>query len=193
MAMSLIWTLLVALSLFYSVLNGRGAEVSAAALEGARSGITLALSIAGPICLWNGLNEVMSRSGISARLAKILSPLLKRLYPVSSKNPEIMQAISANVSANFLGLGNAATPLGIKATRLMKEKSGSSFATDEMCLLIIINTASIELIPTTVASLRAAAGAASPFDIMPAVWLTSICSVCAGITAAFLFKRCWKA
>ena len=100
-----------------------------------------------------------------------------------------MDALSSNVSANLLGLGNAATPAGIKAAVGLKRLSGLSSASDELCLLVVMNTASIQLLPTTVASLRASFGAASPFDILPAVWLSSILSVTVGILAAKLFQR----
>ena len=104
-----------------------------------------------------------------------------------------MGYLTANVAANLLGLGNAATPMGIAAVRRMQQHSGSARATDEMCRLIVLNTASIQLLPTTVAAVRAANGAAAPFDILPAVWLTSVCSVTAGLLAAFLFGRASRA
>lgn len=192
MILSYIWTGFVVISIIFSLINGNTAAVSSAALEGAANAVTLCLSMAGAMCLWSGVCQVMSDSGISGKLTKVLSPVLKRLYPKSSKHPETIDAIAANVSANLLGLGNAATPLGIKAVSLMKQRSGSEEATDEMCLLIVMNSASIELIPSTAAAIRAAAGSAAPFDILPAVWITSICSVCAGICAAKVLSRVWK-
>jgi spore maturation protein A len=114
------------------------------------------------------------------------------LFPGVRHNKEAMEAVSANVSANLLGLGNAATPLGIKAATEMSKQSRGGVATDDLCMLVVINTASIQLIPATVGALRAAAGAARPFDILPAVWLSSLASVTVGILAAKLLRRVWR-
>jgi len=102
-----------------------------------------------------------------------------------------MDSISANVSANLLGLGNAATPLGLDAARRMSRTSGA-VASDALCMLVVCNTASIQLIPTTVATVRAAAGCAAPFDILPAVWLASVISVGVDIAAAKVCARLWR-
>jgi spore maturation protein A len=136
--------------------------------------------------------EVMRRSGISNSLKNLLLPFLGRLFPASKNNKSIMEAVSANVSANLLGLGNAATPLGIKAATEMAGSLSDGAATDDMCTLVVMNTASIQLIPATVAAVRAAAGAVNPFDILPAVWVSSLSSVTVGIIAAKLFRRFWR-
>lgn len=192
MAMSIIWTGMVAISILFSIFGNCTQAVSAAALEGAAAGIRLALSLAGALCLWSGLVRVMEYAGLNRVLARMLSPLLRRLYPQASQDEKAIGSISANVSANLLGLGNAATPLGIEATRRMRELTDSDEASDEMCRFVVMNTASIQLIPSTVAAARAAAGAASPFDILPAVWVTSLCSVSVGLAAAFFFRRVWR-
>lgn len=126
-------------------------------------------------------------------LSSALSPLLRALFPRASRDSETLGALSANVSANLLGLGNAATPMGIRAAQGMAAQSKRGVASRELCLLVVINTASIQLLPTTVAAVRAANGAAAPFNILPAVWLTSVCSVTAGLLAAFLFGRASRA
>ena len=190
MAMSFIWTGMVLFSLLFALPGGCAGAVSAAALEGAASGVRLSLSLAGTLCLWSGLVKVMEQAGLDRKLARLLSPLLRRLFPEAGKDEQTMGRICANVSANLLGLGNAATPLGIEAVRRMK--GGADTASNELCRLVVMNTASIQLLPTTVAALRGAAGAASPFDILPAVWVTSLCSVSAGLAAAFLFQRVWR-
>lgn len=177
------------ISLVYALITGRVAEISAAAIEGAGAAVTLCISLCGMICLWSAVMELMSRSGLSAKLSRLLRPLLGRLFPRAVGDGETMEALSANVSANLLGLGNAATPAGIKAALGLKRLSGKSGASNELCMLVVMNTASIQLLPTTVAALRASMGAASPFDILPAVWLTSLVSVSAGITAAKIFER----
>ena len=190
MAMSLIWTGMVLLSLLFALTGGCAGAVSAAALEGAAAGVRLSLSLAGTLCLWSGLAKVMEQAGADRLLARLLSPLLRRLFPEAGRDSHTMGRICANVSANLLGLGNAATPLGIEAVRRMKGPGDT--ASDEMCRLVVMNTASIQLLPTTVAALRASAGAASPFDILPAVWVTSLLSVSAGLTAALLLQRVWR-
>ena len=192
MAMSVIWTGMIAVSILFSLFGGCAPQVSAAALEGASAGIRLALSLAGSLCLWSGLVKVMEAAGLNRLLAKGFAPLLRRLYPEASRDETALGFISANVSANLLGLGNAATPLGIEAARRMQQLSGGDTATDEMCRFVVMNTASIQLIPATVAAVRAAAGSASPFAILPAVWVTSLCSVSAGLAAAFAFARLWR-
>lgn len=191
MAMTFLWMGMVAASIICGLATGHMTQVSAAATEGAAAAVELCLSMAGVMCLWCGVMEVMKRCGLLRQLERMLRPLLGRLFPESKKQPEIMEKIAANVSANLLGLGNAATPLGIQAVRRMSRQC-NGVASDEMCLFIVCNTASIQLIPTTVAAVRSAAGAASPFDILPAVWLASALSVTVGICAAKLLRRVWR-
>lgn len=191
MAMTWTWTVMVVLSLVCGLWTGQMDAVAAAAMEGASSAIDLALSMAGIMCLWSGVMEVMNACGISAGLAKSFRPVLRRLLPQASRDEETLAAVTANVSANLLGLGNAATSLGIQAARRMAVGCGG-IASNELCLLVVLNTASIQLLPTTIASVRAAAGSAAPFDILPAVWISSIVSVAAGLGAAWLFSRFGK-
>ena len=181
MEMAWVWTGMVTLSLVFGLLSGNLDAVANAALEGARSAIELSLAMAGVLCLWSGVMEIMNACGLSAGLARLFRPVLRRLLPNACKDPETLAAVSANVSANLLGLGNAATPLGIRAARRMAKGCGG-VASDEL------NTASIQLIPATIASVRAAAGCETPFDILPAVWLASVLSVAAGLTAERLLS-----
>nr|WP_325211679.1 spore maturation protein A [uncultured Oscillibacter sp.] len=188
MEMAWVWTGMVTLSLVFGLLSGNLDAVANAALEGARSAVELSLSMAGVLCLWSGVMEIMNACGLSESLARLFRPVLRRLLPEASRDPETLAAVSANVSANLLGLGNAATPLGIRAARRMA-KGCNGAASDELCRLVVLNTASIQLIPATIASVRAAAGCGTPFDILPAVWLASVLSVTAGLTAAWLLSR----
>lgn len=191
MAMSVIWTGMVLISIVCGLATGRGPAVAAAAMEGAAAGVELCLGMAGILCLWMGVMEVMKRSGLSEKLSRLLRPLLGRLYPEFAGDRAVMDAVSANVSANLLGLGNAATPLGLEAARMMSRRS-PGVASDALCMLVVCNTASIQLIPTTVAAVRAGAGSAAPFDILPAVWLASVISVSVGVLAAKLFSSVWR-
>ncbi|MBU5435804.1 spore maturation protein A [Pseudoflavonifractor sp. MSJ-37] len=188
MGMSVMWTAMVGIAVLCGIGTGQGAEVAAAAVEGASAAVELCLSMAGMLCLWMGVMEVMERSGLSDGLSMLLRPVLRRLWPDFAEDGETMDAIAANVSANLLGLGNAATPLGIRAARRMSRRS-PGVASDALCLLVVCNSSSIQLIPATVASVRAAAGCAAPFDILPAVWLASGISVSVGILAAGLMGR----
>ena len=192
MLLSYVWIIMVILSIFCSILTGRTAQTGSAALIGAQNGVTLALSLCGSLCLWSGFAKLTEKSGLARRFSALLRPLLSRLFPEASRDPAALQDLCGNLTANFLGLGNAATPMGISAVRRMHELSGRAEASDEMCRLIVLNTASIQLIPSTVGAVRASLGSARPFDILPAVWLTSACSVTAGLLAARLFSRRWR-
>lgn len=191
MAMAAIWTGMVVASILCGLALGNGAQVAAAAMEGAGAAVELCLSMAGILCLWMGVMEVMRRAGLAQGLSRLLRPVLGRLYPNFAGDRAVMDSISANVSANLLGLGNAATPLGMQAARLMSRRS-PGVACDGLCMLVVCNTASIQLIPTTVAGVRAAAGCQTPFDILPAVWLASALSVSAGIGAAWVLSKLWR-
>lgn len=191
MAMSIIWTGMVLVSILCGLATGRGPAVATAALDGAAGAVELCLSLAGVLCLWMGVMEIMRRSGLSQKLSRLLMPVLRRLYPAFARDREVMDTIAANVSANLLGLGNAATPLGLEVARKMSRRT-PGVANDALCMLVVCNTASIQLIPTTVAAVRAGAGCAAPFDILPATWLASAISVSVGILAAKLFAKIWR-
>lgn len=190
MAMTVFWVAMVVISLVCGLATGNLSQVSQAASEGAQSAVTLCISMAGMLCLWNGVLEVMNRSGLTQKLRVLLLPVLRRLYPDFRGDGAVLDAVSANVCANLLGLGNAATPFGIRAAKGMAEHYRGR-AGDGLCLLVVCNTASIQLLPTTVAAIRSAAGCASPFDILPAVWLSSALALGAGLAAAKLLGRVW--
>lgn len=189
MLMSGIWILFLFLSIICAAMEGRSPELSAAALKGAQSGIELSIAIAGSICLWSGVGVMMERGGLTKAMAHLLRPFLRLLFPSTRSDPLLATELSGNICANILGLGNAATPMGIRATRRMLRKPG--VATDEMCRLIVLNTASIQLIPGNVTAIRAELGASAPFEILPAVWITSLCSASLGLIAAWLLGRFW--
>lgn len=191
MAMAWIFTGMIVISVLFGMYNGTMDAVSAAAVSGANDAITLCISLLGVICLWSGVLEIMDQSGLSKLVAAAFRPALKKLFPDAANDPITLSAISANISANLLGIGNAATPLGIQAAQRMA-KGCSGVASDSLCRFIVLNTASIQLIPATVAGVRAACGAAEPFDILPAVWFSSVLSVAAGLLAARILQSIWK-
>ncbi len=189
MLLSWIWIFLIGAAILCAAVTGRGHDLSGAVMDGAQSGITLSISIAGSLCLWSGVGRLMDAGGLAGLLSRVLSPILHRLFPSTVADKKLGGALSANICANILGLGNAATPMGIQAVKRMVDPARPGRATDEMCRLIVLNTASIQLIPTTVAAVRSGLGALSPFDILPAVWFTSVCSAGLGLTAACLLGR----
>ena len=190
MVMARIWCGIGIICIFSAILTGQGGALAAAVPAGAQAGAELALSLTGSLVLWTGVGTLLEAGGVTALLSKLLAPLLRRIFPGTQEDPALARDLSGNICANFLGLGNAATPMGILAVRRMVRRPG--LATDEMCRLIVLNTASIQLIPANVAAVRGSLGSAAPFDILPAVWITSLCSAGLGMAAAWALGRVWK-
>lgn len=189
MLMSRVLTVLCLLSLVMGLLTGRMEQVSQATLSGAQEAVQLLLKMGGTLCLWNGVMEVMSRSGLSAKVAHLLQPLISLLFGSYARDAAARDAIARNMAANLLGLGSAATPSGLQAAKRLKELSDRRGAIPHgVFLLMVINTASLQLLPTTVAAVRSSLGAAQPFDILPAVWLSSAVSVATAVAAAKFFR-----
>lgn len=189
MAMTWIWTLLTGGGILCALVLGRGAELAAAIPRGAQEGVTLALSLGGSLCLWSGVGRLMEALGITGLLSRLLRPFLYRLFPESRADPVLARSLSGNICANFLGLGNAATPMGMDAARRLRQGDSASHS---LCRLIVLNTASIQLIPANVAAVRSGLGCQTPFDILPAVWVTSLCSAGLGLAMAVLLGKVWK-
>ena len=177
--LDILFTVLLFLALVSALLSGSEEAAGRALLEGGAAAVRFCLDITGSLCLWSALSELMVRSGWSGRLARMLRPLLRRLFPLSAQDPHIEAALSEN----------AATPAGIRAARGMAALGDKG--REELAMLVVLNTASLQILPGTIAALRANAGAAAPFDVMPAVWLSSLISVSVGLAAAFLFKKRW--
>ena len=191
MVMSRILCAMILISIIGAICTKNGAALSSAVITGAQAGITLSISMAGSLCLWSGVGKLMERSGMTTALSRLIRPLLYKLFPSTRKDTALGGFLSANICANLLGLGNAATPMGIQAVKSMSRYAPEGTTTDEMCRLIVLNTASIQLIPATVAAVRASLGCVTPFDILPAVWVTSLCSASLGIAAAWYLGRVW--
>lgn len=192
MVMSWIFTGFLLLSVLFAAFTGNHSQLAAAITQGAQAGVTLCISIAGAICLWTGVGKLMEKAGLTQQLSKLLRPLLRRVFPSTRQDKKLENHLSANICANFLGLGNAATPMGIQAVKRMIDPKKPTSATDEMCRLVVLNTASIQLIPASVAAVRSSLGCATPFDILPAVWLTSLCSAGLGVLAAWFLGKLWR-
>lgn len=191
MVMSWIFTGITVISIVAAILTGQGSALAASITQGAQAGVELVISLAGAICLWAGVGVLMEKAGITKMLCAVFQPLLGRIFPSFKHDPILAGHLSANVCANFLGLGNAATPMGIQAAQRMALDSNGR-ATDELCRLIVLNTASIQLIPANVAAIRSGYGCTTPFDILPCVWITSICSASMGLLAAWCMGKVWK-
>lgn len=192
MVMSWIFSILVSVSVAAALWLGKGSDLAAAIPQGAQAGVSLAISMAGSICLWTGVGKLMEKAGFTAFLSRLLRPLLEKVFPSTKKDSVLSGHLSSNICANFLGLGNAATPMGIQAAHRLAAKRNDGTACDELCRLIVLNTASIQLIPANVAAVRTSLGCATPFDILPAVWVTSFISAGLGLCAAWLLGRVWR-
>ena len=164
-------------------------ELSNSVLSGAADAAELSFSMLGIMCLWTGLAKIAEKSGLNEIIVKLLRPLTKILFPSLDKNSAAMKAIVMNIVANLLGMGNAATPLGLKAMGELKKtsKNGNS-ATNEMCMFAIINTASIQILPSTLIALRQSYSSENPGEIIFPVWITSIAVIVIAVTLAKFFS-----
>ena len=180
-----IWFGMITVSFVCAIATGHTDELSKAALQGADKAINLIISMAGVMCLWTGMMKIADKGGLTAIIARILSPLLSKIMPDYKKDSPAMRAVSANVTANLLGLGNAATPFGLAAMKEMqKTNTLKTQPNNSMVMFVVINTASIQIIPTTIAALRQASGSEQPYDILPYIWVVSVLSLIVGITVA---------
>ncbi len=192
--MDYVWAGLLVIGFIAGILNGRLEEVTKAAFSSAGRAVELSIGLLGMICLWSGLMRIMKESGMIKIIARLARPFLRLLFPQLAGNENAMGAIVMNLAANFMGLGNAATPLGIKAMEeLQKVNARKDTATDMMCMFLVLNTSAIQLIPATVIAIRSDAGSAAPADIISCVWAVSLCGSITGITAAIMLKRCFRA
>ncbi len=188
--MNYIWVFMIVGSYLYSFFAGTTDAVTQSVFLGAEKATEMVLSLVGMMCLWTGLLEVAEKAGITKKTEKLLSPVTRVLFPTIPDNAPAKSAIVMSMTANLLGLSNAATPLGLAAMKHLNDRNLTPHvATDEMCMFVVINTASITLIPTTLLTLRTAAGSAAPFEILVPVWICSFLSVSAGILAAKYYAR----
>lgn len=192
--MKWIFTVMLAAATVCGGLTGRMEEVSNAALTGGQEAVSLALRLTAALCLWSGVLKVAEAAGLTDRIAGLLSPVLGRIFPRLEKGDPARRYIAMNMTANLLGLGNAATPFGLKAAEALAARGEPGRASNELIYLVVLNTASLQLLPTTVASLRAVHGAAAPLDILPAVWLSSAAALFTALGTAWLLgrRRAWR-
>lgn len=187
--MNYIFAGIILISLVCAIITGKTENLSEAIVNGASESVKLLMTMAGMLTLWSGIMEIADKGGLTKLLCKILSPLLKLLFKNVEKDSKALKYISMNVSANLLGIGNAATPFGIQAVKELKRLNhDSDTASDDMVVFVVMNTASIQLIPTMVAALRQNYGSAHPFSILPCVWISSACALTTGLFIAKFFK-----
>lgn len=189
-----IWPILIIFSFIYSIFNGNVDKLNNSIFESFDEVIKLSMTLLGTTCLWCGLMEIVKNTSIMTKLTKILRPIIERLFPETKTNKEAMDNITMNTISNFLGLGNAATPAGIKAMEALQQSNvDKKRLTDSMMMLIVVNTTSIELIPTTVISIRAALNANNPAGIIVPIWISTLIGTLVGIIATkILIKRSLK-
>ena len=180
-----IWSALVILSVICSVLLGNTENLSNAIVDSGASAIELLLTMAGVMCLWSGIMKIAQESGLTAIIAKLFSPLLRLVFPRLDKDSEAFGSITMNITANLLGLGNTATPFGLKAMeQLHTLNNKSDTASDEMVIFVVMNTASLQLLPTMLGSLRQSYGSSAPFEILSPVWISSACALTVALILA---------
>ena len=185
-----LWVGIVLLSMLWGGITGQMESVNEALLSGGSDALKLMMTLGGAMCLWSGFLRVADRAGVTRGISRLTAPVMRWLFPSLPADGEACRAISMNIAANVLGLGNAATPLGLNAMRRLQEVNPhKDRATRDMVVFAVLNTASVQLLPTTVAALRMQAGSAAPLSILPAVWVTSLASATVAVTAAKTFGK----
>lgn len=188
--LNIIWPVFLIISFIYAILSGRVAEVNSSIFESTKSAVELCISLLGTICLWNGIMQIASKTNIVKHLNKILNPIMKKLFPDIRKDDKVHKEIAMNIIANIMGIGNAATPLGLKAMKSMqkmnKEKNKLS---NSMAMFIVLNTASIQIIPTTVIAIRSSLGSNNPTAMIIPVWISTILAAGSAVISAKLLMK----
>lgn len=188
-----IWMGLLLIGFAVGIANGRINEVTKAAMDSAQSAVTVCIGLLGVMCLWTGLMKVAEKSGLVTGISRLVRPVMTFLFPGIPKDHPALGAIVMNLVANFLGLGNAATPLGIKAmNQLQTLNKDKKTATDSMCMFLVMNTAAIQLVPASIIALRTSAGSRKPAEIIVCIWIASVCATVMGIIAAKLLSKVWN-
>lgn len=184
-----IWFGMIVLSVVCAIANGRLGELSPALLEGAGNAVELSLALLGSMCAWLGFLRVAEDSGLTQLLAEAFSPLIDRLFPDYREDQEVKGKICMNLSANLLGLGNAATPLGLSAMKAMSARAGERQPSRGMVLFVVMNTASLQILPVNLAAIRAKCGSAAPFGVLPEVWVTSLGALVTAVMVCKILER----
>ena len=185
-----IWPFFIIISFIFALFTGNISEYNNSIFSSCSQAVELIIKLFGTMCLWNGLMQIVQETSLMKRLSNMISPLMKFLFPKMQKEDKEYKEITINIIANLLGIGNAATPLGLKAMQTMQEKNPKKDTiTDSMAIFIVLNTASLQLIPSTVIAVRASLGSANPSQIIVPVWIATIVADIAGITASKILMK----
>lgn len=188
-----IWSIFIIISFIYAILRGNVEELNNSIFSSTESAVQLSITLLGTICLWNGIMQIAQKTTLIEKLTKIFRPIINFLFPEMKHNKKAKEEISMNVIANVLGLGNAATPLGLKAMKTMQEENTEKDTlSNSMAMFIVLNTASLQIIPTTVIAIRAGLGSQNPSQIIFAVWGATITAVVVGVIVTKIFIKCSK-
>ncbi len=188
--LNIIWPAFIAISFIYALVSGNIENASNGIFESCESAVELTITFFGTICLWNGIIAICKETSLMSKLSKLLKPVINFLFPELKRNNQAKEEISMNIIANLLGLGNAATPLGLKAMETMqKENPKKDTLSNSMAMFIVLNTASLQLIPTNVIAIRSSLGSSAPSNIILQVWVASIIAAVVGITATKIFMK----
>ena len=187
-----IWPIFIIISIIYAIIAGNLENLNLAITSSSQSAVSLTLTLIGTTCLWSGLIEIASNTNIIKYLKKFLRPVITRLFP--NLNSLVYDKVTMNIISNILGLGNAATPLGLQAMEEMqKENLNKEYLSDNMMILIVLNTSSLQIIPTTIIAIRTSLGSNNPTRIIFPVWFSTICAGIVGIIVTkliiFLTKK----
>ncbi len=188
--LNLVWPIFIIISFSYAIFSGNLQNLNSSIFESVESAVNLSITMLGTMCLWSGIMNIATNTNIMKILNTLLRPIIKFLFPEIKENQKAQSEISMNMVANILGLGNAATPLGLKAMEtLQKENKNKEALSNSMIMLIVINTASIQIIPTTIIAIRSSLGAKNPTSIIVPVWIATICAAVIGVTVAKLLIK----
>ena len=191
--LNILWPIFIIISVICAIFSGNLQNLNKSIFESTESAVSLILTLIGMTCLWSGIMEIASQTNIIELLKKVLTPIIKKLFPDITVKSRAYDNITMNIIANILGLGNAATPLGLKAmNELQKENENKDTLSDSMMMLIVLNTASLQIIPTTVISVRSSFGSKDPTQIIVPVWLSTICAAFVGIVCCKIIIKCKK-
>ncbi len=188
--LNILWPIFIIISYIYAIFTGNVNEINNSVFESCESAVKLTITFLGTMCLWSGIMQIAKKTTLIDKLTKLLTPIMKILFPEIQKGNPVHKEISMNMVANILGLGNAATPLGLKAMKtLQKDNPKKDTLTNSMAMFIIINTASIQIIPTTVIAIRSSLGSTNPTQIIIPVWIATLVAAMAGITTAKILMK----
>ena len=190
---NIVWPIFIIISFSFAIFSGNLENLNASIFQSTTDAINLSINLLGTMCLWSGIMKIAENSSVIEKLTKILKPIINFLFPEMKNNKKVQKEISMNMIANIMGLGNAATPLGLKAMKTMQEENTKKDTlTNSMAMFIVLNTASIQIIPTTVIAIRNSLGSTNPTSIVFPVWIATICAAIAGITATKIFIKLGK-